>query len=129
MKPGRGTIQTLATGILEYETSKKADRNRVYRKLATKLEFSDTALIFASNLNGILKSVAQDAIVHRELRRMARRLAKMAVKQEVDLAVERRLSELLKKQIDRLSLDVRSKAERIEALEAELKDCLGPRSV
>lgn len=54
MKPGKATMQTITDAILTFETSRRADRKR---------------------------SKQGESIQHRELRRQARRLAKMALAQ------------------------------------------------
>lgn len=64
MKPGKATIETLTDHILNFETSRRADRARSWREG---------------------KELTRAFVAHRELRRAARRLAKLSLKQAEEL--------------------------------------------
>lgn len=70
-KPGRGTVTTLSKAVLEFETSKKADRDR--HRL--NLERLSSDVVYCHDIH-----VDELVIRHRELRRVARRLAREATR-------------------------------------------------
>jgi hypothetical protein len=110
MKPGKATIETLTDNILNFETSRRADRARSFR--------IDTL----SKLKGVITSVAGGAlpdiataawvdleslsVAHRELRRAARRLAKLALKQAEQLRKEHAESDALITRIIKLEAEI-----------------------
>jgi hypothetical protein len=74
MKPGRSTIDTLTEHVLNFETSRRADQRREWRRdllLALRPLESTVARL-------AIEEFQRMNIAHRELRRAARRLARMA---------------------------------------------------
>lgn len=77
MKPGRATIETLTDNILNFETSRRADKHRSRLSFAGKLGFVLS--------HGSYADLVRMIVPHRELRRAARRLAKLALAQAEEL--------------------------------------------
>lgn len=90
MKPGRATIETLTDNILNFETSRRADRARSFReRLLYRLKGHAVGVASVGSTLFLARDaeVELDAlnVVHRELRRMARRLAKLTLAQAEEL--------------------------------------------
>lgn len=71
MKPGKATIQTMIAHVLSFETSKRTDSRRNF--LLEQLQAMDGP-------NAVRPMVRDLLVRHRELRRAARRLAKMVAR-------------------------------------------------
>lgn len=87
MKPGNGTIETLTNHVLNFETSRGADKDR---NEAILLRVRLWGLAVAAGATHEIATAAQDflgarMVAHRELRRAARRLAKAALRQAEEL--------------------------------------------
>src|SRR5579859_3654114 len=78
-KPGRGTIQTLATAVLQFETSKSAMRENGDRAACVEA-IRDPAIALSLARETMANAIVDDVVRHRELRRLARRLAKVAAR-------------------------------------------------
>lgn len=118
MKPGRATIETLTNHILNFETSRRADKER------------DKGLSFRVRLWGMAVAVGSShatadetqaflsarMVAHRELRRAARRLAKLALKQAEELSRAHVEHDALITRIIKLEAEMR------EALETMARD-------
>ncbi len=73
-RPGNGTLPTLAKNVLEFETSKDADRDRFYWESVVSKRLTQGRIFEAGETRELLTR-------HRELRRLARRLAKKALEE------------------------------------------------
>lgn len=93
MKPGKATIETLTDNILNFETSRRADRARSWREDIVSLVDQGQELTKAF-------------VAHRELRRAARRLAKLALKQAEQLRKEHAESDALITRIIKLEAEI-----------------------
>ena len=116
MKPGRATVETLTNHILNFESSRRADKARTYtRKLLSRL----WAAVECAN-PWIQKDVVDahnelelSALAHRELRRAARRLANLALKQKEALDFAHAEYKAVVEENDRM----RANAPRLEGVE------------
>lgn len=117
MKPGRGTIDTLTDLILGFETSRRADKERVAaRRTAEEMVgFTAPRCLDTKCVRLFGTALGQFLVTHRELRRSARRLAKLALNQQKELDDERSKVALyvdriqrLENEIDRLDLLVKA---------------------
>lgn len=111
MKPGRATVETLTDNILNYETSRRADRARSFRE---KLLYRLKGLAVGAAPPPSVALLARDAeveldamsVAHRELRRAARRLAKMTLKLAADLRHEHAECDALCTRIVKLEAEI-----------------------
>lgn len=96
MKPGNGTIETLTNHVLNFETSRQADRERnrlnaidvepYVSKVRDPVERLTNALgAMSIRAEGVKRELLRRLTIHRELRRAARRLAKAALRQAEEL--------------------------------------------
>lgn len=97
MKPGRATLETMVEAIMSFEQSVRADRRR---QVLYQLE---------SMTQNLPAQPSRERIRHRELRRMARRLARLAEKErekvlalEADQVLYLQRIQRLEREIDRL---------------------------
>lgn len=87
MKPGHATIETLTNHVLNFETARRADKDRDrMRSLHVRLWGMAVAIGLSHESAGAMQEFFKARIVaHRELRRAARRLAKLALRQAEEL--------------------------------------------
>lgn len=117
MKPSRSTVETLTDHVLNFETSRRADRARSFRE---KLLYRLKGHAVGAATTGSTMFLARDAeveldalgVAHRELRRAARRLAKMVLRIEEERKKEHAECDALitrivklEAEIDRTSVD------------------------
>lgn len=99
MKPSRSTVETLTDHVLKFETSRRADRARsLVRAMA--------AYPARVGLLDMAEALERTGIAHRELRRAARRLAKMALAQAAELRTAEAEGDALRTRIVRLEAEV-----------------------
>lgn len=111
MKPSRSTVETLTDHVLNFETSRRADRARSFRE---KLLYRLKGLAIGAAPSPSVALLARDAeveldamsVAHRELRRAARRLAKMTLKLAADLRHEHAECDALCTRIVKLEAEI-----------------------
>lgn len=111
MKPSRSTVETLTDHILNFETSRRADRARSFRErllyrlkgTAVGARTGESTMVLARDAEVELDIMS---VAHRELRRAARRLAKMVLRIEEERKKEHAETDALMTRIVKLEAEI-----------------------
>ena len=111
MKPSRSTVETLTDHVLNFETSRRADRARSFRErllyrlkgTAVGARTGESTMVLARDAEVELDIMS---VAHRELRRAARRLAKMVLRIEEERKKEHAECDALMTRIVKLEAEI-----------------------
>lgn len=102
MKPSRSTVETLTDHVLNFETSRRADKHRSAVQDVLAYVRGGKVLFARESYDVLTKGI----VAHRELRRAARRLAKMVLRIEEERKKEHAESDALITRIIKLEAEI-----------------------